>query len=80
VDVIDRSNLVNSVDSDERDYLVVVNEEEQYSLWEAARPLPAGWTAVGEPAAKAACLETIERLWTDMRPKSVREAHARHAS
>lgn len=65
---------------DERQYLVVVNDEEQYSIWDAARPLPAGWTSVGDPAPKATCLEHIERLWTDLRPKSVREAQARYAS
>ncbi|WP_447008004.1 MbtH family protein [Saccharothrix isguenensis] len=68
------------MDEDQRRYHVVVNDEEQYSIWDAARPLPSGWTAVGDPAPKAECLETIERLWTDLRPKSVREAQARHAS
>ncbi|NUT47468.1 MAG: MbtH family protein [Saccharothrix sp.] len=68
------------MDDDERLYHVVVNDEEQYSIWDATRPLPSGWTAVGDPAAKAACLETIEGLWTDLRPRSVREAHARHTT
>jgi len=64
------------VDTDDRPYLVVVNDEEQYSIWDAARSLPSGWTAVGDPAPKEACLETIERVWTDLRPRSVREALA----
>lgn len=53
-------------------YHVVVNEEEQYSIWRAGDPVPAGWATVGEPATKDACLDEIERLWTDMRPASVR--------
>ncbi|GGX87739.1 MbtH family NRPS accessory protein [Massilia dura] len=51
---------------------VVRNEEEQYSVWPAWRPVPAGWTTVGEPASREACLERIETLWTDMRPLSLR--------
>ena len=53
-------------------FLVVVNHEEQYSVWPAGRALPAGWDAVGEPAPKASCLARIELLWTDMRPLSLR--------
>ncbi|MDE4133246.1 MbtH family NRPS accessory protein [Phaeobacter sp. QD34_3] len=55
-------------------YLVVVNDEEQYSIWPAERELPAGWQQVGEPGSREACLDHIEEVWTDMRPKSLREA------
>ncbi|MEM7674976.1 MAG: MbtH family NRPS accessory protein [Myxococcota bacterium] len=55
-------------------YHVVINDEEQYSIWPADRPTPLGWRTVGNPASKADCLEEIERLWTDMRPKSLRDA------
>lgn len=58
---------------DPRDYQVVVNDEEQYSIWFADRPLPDGWRAEGTKGAKSACLDHIERIWTDMRPRSVRE-------
>lgn len=54
------------------DYLVVINYEEQYSIWPADRGLPHGWEAVGGPRSRDACLDHIERVWTDMRPKSVR--------
>ncbi|HEX2204052.1 MAG TPA: MbtH family protein [Longimicrobium sp.] len=54
-------------------YQVVVNHEEQYSIWPADRELPLGWTAVGPSGPKAECLEWIEQTWTDMRPKSLRE-------
>jgi MbtH protein len=56
-------------------YAVVMNDEEQYSIWPAHRDLPNGWKAVGHTGSKAECLEYIEENWTDMRPKSVRERH-----
>jgi MbtH protein len=53
-------------------HYVVINEEEQYSIWRADRDVPDGWRAVGDSATKDACLDEIERVWTDMRPASVR--------
>ncbi len=53
-------------------YLVVVNHEEQYSVWRADRELPNGWDVIGSPASRAECLARIEEQWTDMRPLSVR--------
>jgi MbtH protein len=53
-------------------YYVVINDEEQYSIWRADRDVPEGWRTVGESAPKEACLDEIERVWTDMRPASVR--------
>jgi MbtH protein len=57
---------------DTRTYVVLVNHEEQYSLWLADREIPAGWKAVGTPGTKAACLAYVEEVWTDMRPLSLR--------
>lgn len=57
-------------------YVVVRNHEEQYSIWRADKPVPDGWEAVGEPAAKADCLGRIDELWTDMRPASLRKSMA----
>jgi MbtH protein len=54
------------------EYAVVVNDEEQYSIWRADRKPPAGWRTVGTPAPKDACLDHIESMWTDMRPLSLR--------
>jgi MbtH protein len=54
-------------------YQVVVNHEEQYSIWPADRELPLGWTAVGKQGPKAECLAHIEEVWTDMRPLSLRK-------
>lgn len=57
-------------------YRVVVNDEEQYSVWPEQRTLPAGWRAIGEPAGREDCLDRIERCWTDMRPRSLRQSLA----
>ena len=57
---------------DTREYLVVVNDEEQYSIWFAGRDLPDGWRAEGKRGMKAECLAHIDEVWTDMRPLSIR--------
>lgn len=56
-------------------YQVVVNHEEQYSVWLAGRALPAGWTDVGVSGTREECLKHIETVWVDMRPLSVRRHH-----
>jgi MbtH protein len=53
-------------------YQVVVNHEEQYSIWPADREIPLGWRSVGPRGPKAECLSYIEQAWTDMRPLSLR--------
>ncbi|KKK06533.1 MbtH family NRPS accessory protein [Micromonospora sp. HK10] len=59
---------------DDEDHLlhVVVNDEDQYSIWPADRPAPTGWSAVGKTGRKQECLEYITEVWTDMRPRSLR--------
>jgi MbtH protein len=54
-------------------YRVVVNHEEQYSIWPQDRELPLGWTEAGKAGPKADCLKYIEEVWTDMRPLSLRK-------
>jgi MbtH protein len=61
-------------DEDTRTYLVVVNDEEQYSIWPADREVPAGWTAPGARGTRQECLDHIAGVWTDMRPLSLRKA------
>jgi len=56
----------------ESTYLVVHNDEQQYSVWWADRDLPAGWHATGFSGSRDACLDHIESVWTDLRPLSVR--------
>lgn len=60
-------------------YKVVLNDEEQYSIWPAHRENPAGWYDDGTVGPKAVCLEHIDQVWTDMRPRSLREAMERAA-
>jgi MbtH protein len=57
-------------------FLVVHNDEEQYSIWAADRELPAGWQDAGFAGSREECLAHIDTVWTDMRPRSVREAAA----
>lgn len=54
-------------------YTVVINHEEQYSIWPADRELPLGWNTVGTTGTKAECLDYINEVWTDMRPLSLRK-------
>ena len=70
--------------SDERDdttiYKVVVNHEEQYSIWPEYRENPLGWRDGGKVGPKEACLAYIEEVWTDMRPLSLRQQMAERAA
>ena len=58
---------------------VVLNEEEQYSIWPASKALPLGWRKGGKQGSKDACLEFIKETWTDMRPLSLRRHMAESA-
>jgi MbtH protein len=53
-------------------YLVLVNEEEQYSIWPSGREVPAGWRDAGKEGDKEDCLAWLDEVWTDMRPLSLR--------
>ena len=54
-------------------YRVVVNHEEQYSLWPTGLDLPLGWREDGKTGTKAECLSYVNTIWVDMRPSSLRE-------
>lgn len=60
-------------EEDDRTYTVVVNHEEQYSIWPADRELPLGWKDAGKTGTKQECLDYIKEIWTDMRPLSLRK-------
>lgn len=62
----------NNTGEETRVYKVVVNHEEQYSIWPIERENPLGWRDVGYTGPKAECLAYIENIWTDMRPLSLR--------
>ncbi|MGD9483559.1 MbtH family NRPS accessory protein [Streptomyces sp. TRM70308] len=57
---------------DKVDYIVVLNGEEQYSILAADREIPKGWVVEGFRGPRQECLDHIDRVWTDMRPLSVR--------
>jgi len=57
-------------------YKVVVNHEEQYSIWPEYKEIPLGWKDVGKVGFKADCLAFIKEVWTDMRPLSLRKKMA----
>ena len=66
-----------SYDEDESAiYKVVVNHEEQYSIWPSERTMPPGWSEAGKSGPKAECLAYIKEVWTDMRPLSLRRKMA----
>lgn len=69
--------MSNNGQEDTTIYAVVMNDEEQYSIWPAHRDVPLGWRKVGKEGLKDDCLRYIEEVWTDMRPKSLREAMER---
>ncbi len=58
----------------DRTYRVVVNDEEQYSIWFVDRDLPSGWRDTGKEGSQEECLEHIGRTWTDIRPLSLRSS------
>jgi len=60
-------------------FKVLVNHEEQYSLWPADLPVPGGWEETGTKGSKDTCDEYVREVWTDMRPKTLREAMERDA-
>lgn len=64
----------------ENRYSVVINDEEQYSIWPADRQPPAGWRLEGLSGNQEECVAHIERVWTDMRPRSLRERMAAASS
>ena len=66
--------MANPFEDDTAEYLVLVNEEKQYSLWPAFKEVPLGWTAVGPRGKRRECLNWIDENWTDMRPKSLVDA------
>jgi MbtH protein len=67
-------NLMNQDEQEDTTiYKVVVNHEEQYSIWPVDRENPLGWNDVGTSGSKAVCLAYIKEVWTDMRPLSLRK-------
>jgi uncharacterized protein YbdZ (MbtH family) len=75
-EIIEEDRLVSLYDPDREDttiYQVVMNHEEQYSIWPDYKDLPLGWQVVGKKGIKSECLAYIKEVWTDMRPLSLRK-------
>lgn len=73
-------SLTNAESEDSTVYKVVVNHEEQYSIWPDYKEIPAGWKHAGKTGPKAECLAHIKEVWTDMRPLSLRKKMEEFAS
>jgi MbtH protein len=63
--------VTNPFENDEGVFLVLINDEGQHSLWPEFADIPAGWTIVHGPGARAECLDYVSANWTDMRPRSL---------
>ncbi|WP_329570741.1 MbtH family protein [Kitasatospora sp. NBC_01266] len=68
--------MANPFEDADGSYLVLVNEENQHSLWPSFAEVPAGWTVAHGPDSRQACLDHVEANWTDMRPASLIRAMA----
>ncbi len=71
--------MSQSEQEDTATYQVVMNHEEQYSIWPADRENAPGWTNAGKSGSRAECLDYIKNVWTDMRPLSLRQKMERMA-
>jgi MbtH protein len=66
--------MTNPLDNESGEFLVLVNDEGQHSLWPVFAEVPVGWRIMHGPALRHSCLEYIELNWTDMRPASLIQA------
>ena len=63
--------MTNPFEDENGTYIVLINDEGQYSLWPNSIDVPAGWSIVLEAASRQSCLDYINQNWTDMRPRSL---------
>jgi MbtH protein len=68
--------MTNPFDDENGTFLVLVNGEEQHSLWPSFADVPGGWRIAHGPASRPSCIDYVETHWTDMRPKSLADAMA----
>jgi MbtH protein len=64
--------MTKETTDDARTWIVVMNDEEQYSIWSADDPVPSGWQPIGVTGSREECLHHIDQVWTDLRPLSLR--------
>ena len=72
--------MTNPFEDEDGEYLVLVNDEGQHSLWPSFVPVPDGWAGIGPRGNRRTCLSWIDEHWTDMRPRSLVEEMARDAA
>lgn len=72
--------MTNPFEDESGEFMVLVNAEQQYSLWPTFREVPPGWTPVGPRGNRKECLDYVEEHWVDMRPKSLRDQMNEDAS
>ena len=70
--------MTNPFDDENGTFIVLVNDEGQYSLWPTFVDVPLGWNSVHEPASRQVCLDYINQTWTDMRPRSLIKQMEQH--
>lgn len=63
--------MTNPFEHADTDYMILVNDENQYSLWPSFITVPNGWSVVGEQQTREECMDYINRQWSDMRPRSL---------
>jgi uncharacterized protein YbdZ (MbtH family) len=68
--------VVNPFDDEDGEFLVLVNDEGQHSLWPSFAEVPAGWKAAHGPGSRQSCVDYVSEHWTDMRPVSLAAAMA----
>lgn len=66
----------NPFDDENGTFQVLVNDEDQHSLWPVFKDVPTGWRVVFGPASRSEALDYVDTHWTDLRPKSLRDAMA----
>lgn len=70
----DKIVMENNKETNSELYVVLKNHEEQYCIWPAYKEIPLAWSKEGKPQPKSSCLEYIRKVWTDMRPLSLRNS------
>lgn len=70
--------MYSNIKADTTSYKVVMSEDDQYTIWPAFKQSPPGWREVGKEGSQEECLAHIQSLWTDMRPRRLREKMAHH--
>ena len=70
----------NEYDTSDLPHIVLINHEEQYSLWRADLDIPKGWKQVFGPESHDACMKYVDEVWTDMRPLSLRKLMEQQAA